>query len=301
MRIVFYAADKPREIMLAKALAEGAAAHGDTLEIRRTAEYGEDQAGNDLAFPGPTPDTDVACMFGVKGRSRQILQDHRTLKITTLFLDKGYTREKGEGGHTLYTRVSVNAAHPLDYMLREKRTSDRWKRLGLKIGARAPGGGHVLVCTSSQKYCEFHELGDLDQHASRLLSEVARRTERQVIYRPKPSRHDAMPIGAAAFSGPTQPLAAALRGCHCLVTHGTSAAMYAILAGVPAIVLGEGIARPVAGQSLDAIDDPVWKGDEERYRWACAVAYCQWTTEELRSGEAWAHLKAEILHQRGSA
>lgn len=300
MRIVFYAADKPREIMLAKALAEGAQAHGDTLEIRRTADYGEDGGGNDLKYPGPCPETEVAVVFGVKGRSRQILDDHRAMGRATLFLDKGYTRERGEGGHTLYSRVSVNAASPLAYMMREKRTSDRWKRLGLKLEPRRENGGHVLIATSSQKYCEFHKLGDANTHAAKLVAQVRKQTPRQIVYRPKPSFHDAEPLGGVAMSGAHQTIWDALRGCHCVVTHGATAAMEAVIVGVPAIVLGDGIAKPVAGDAIDQVETPPWVGDEERFRWACAVAYCQWTGDELRSGEAWGHLKAEILRQRDS-
>src|SRR5688500_2147229 len=114
VNITFYASDKPREIMLAKALAEGAKALGDYSEIRRTADYGEDEEGNDKKFPGPSPETDVACIFGVKGRSKDILKDHRLVGKATLYFDKGYTRAKGEGGHTLHSRISVNAAHPCD-------------------------------------------------------------------------------------------------------------------------------------------------------------------------------------------
>jgi hypothetical protein len=32
--------------MLAEALAKGAKVHGDRLEVRRTADYGEDEDGN---------------------------------------------------------------------------------------------------------------------------------------------------------------------------------------------------------------------------------------------------------------
>jgi len=146
MKVVFYASDKPREHMLAKALEEGLLAHGDEFEMRRTADYGEDDLGNDLKWSGPTPDTDVACVFGVKGRSRQIMQEHLDIGKSVLYFDKGYTREKGgDAGQTLYSRISVNAASPVEYMMRENYGNIRWERLGLKLPRLSNNqDGHVL-------------------------------------------------------------------------------------------------------------------------------------------------------------
>jgi hypothetical protein len=297
MKVAFYASDKPREIMLARALGQAIQADGGEFEIRRTADYGEDDEGNDRKYPGPSPDTDVACAFGVKGKSRQIIEDHCALGIATLYFDKGYSRDKGEGGHTLYSRISVNAADPLAYMMLKKRKPDRWTKLGLRMLERKPApGGHVLVCCSSDKYCGFHDLGSAHEHAQKLVSHLRKITERHLVYRPKPSQKGVRPVGGASLSH-KQSIGEALRGAHCVVTHGTTAAMDAILAGIPAVVLGGSIARPIAETDIEKVDDPFWPSIDKRLAWAAAMAYCQWTADELRSGEAWTHLKAEIQRQ----
>jgi hypothetical protein len=326
MKIVFYAADKPREHMLATALALGAKAAGDTLEIRRTADYGEALEGPARKYPGPTPDTDVAVCFGVKGRSRQIIEEHRGMKIATLFFDKGYHRGKGEGGHTEYSRISVNGSDPNDYMMLINRPDDRWKRLGfeLKEFVKRPYG-HVLICSSSEKYHDFHRLPSPHDYAVGLVSRLKKLCERQIIYRPKPSStqsqlgvvdtedetemraalehyHAVMfrnkAVAGAAFSNGSSKMADALRGCHVVVTHGSAAAMDAIIAGVPAICLGRSIALPVAETVLENVEKPRIPNDAERYIWCRNMAYCQWTAPELRSGEAWSELKAEIVRQQ---
>ena len=97
MKVIFYAADKSREHMLAGALAIGVRNAGDSFELRRTADYGEALEGPERKYPGPSPDTDVACCFGVKGRSREIVESHRGLGLATRMFDKGYTRDRGEG------------------------------------------------------------------------------------------------------------------------------------------------------------------------------------------------------------
>lgn len=298
MKIVFYSAHKAREIMLAEALKLGARAHGDDLEIRHTGDYGETDEGDDRKFPGPTPDTDVACVFGVKGRSRQVLDDHRLVGKPTLFLDKGYSRSKGEGGHTEYSRISVNADSPVKYMMNRKFSDDRWKKLGVKLSPRIKNvSGHILLCGSSLKYHTFHKLEEPDEYYAKLVKRLVKLSSRQIIYRPKPSYKGSHGVAGTCMSTGAQTIVQALRGAHVTVTHGSAAAMDSIIAGISTIVLGPGIALPVAEQILENVEHPAWAKDEERQRWANAMAYCQWTTTELRTGEAWAHLKEEITRQ----
>lgn len=284
--------------MLANALKTGAKTLGDDLEIRRTADYGETDEGDDLKWPGPSADTSVACFFGVKGRSLSILRDHQNMKIPTLYFDKGYTREKGESGHTLYSRVSVNSTEPTAYMMRQPREGKRAKKLGIKLLDRVRGeNGHILICGSSAKYHEFHKLEDPNTYAEGLVRKIRKHSQRQIIYRPKPSWKDARPIPGASFSHGTCSIVDALRGCHAVVTHGSASAMDAILAGVPALCLGKGIATPVSEGDIEKIEEPFWPNSSDLLTWLCALAYCQWTADELRSGEAWGELKREIARQ----
>jgi len=330
MKIVFYAADKSREHMLAEALAAGARTFGDSLEIRRTADYGEALEGPDRKYPGPTSDTDAACTFGVKGRSREIIETHRQMRIATLMFDKGYYRGKGEAGHTEYSRISVNGPDPVAYMMLTRRNSERWNRLGFEIKALPTkrNAGHILICASSEKYHDFHRLPAPHEWTVGLVSQLKKLTERHIVYRPKPSstqpqvgvvdtddpdemrkalehyravlfRNKAIP--GASFSNGASKIGDALRGCHVVVTHGSAAAMDALLYGVPAICLGNSIARPVSETDIAKVDTPKTPTEVERAVWCNQLAWCQWTTQELRSGEAWSHLKEEIMRQRVSS
>jgi len=326
MKIVFYAADKPREHMLANALKLGARIHGDELEIRRTGEFGEVLEGPERKYPGPTPDTDVACCFGVKGRSREIYEMHRGMGIATLMFDKGYTRDKGENGHTLYSRISVNAPDPTAYMMLTRRSAIRWLKIerNMPMLERRPNG-HVLICSSSEKYHEFHRLGAPNDWAIGLVSKIKKLCGNQIIYRPKPSstqnqfgivdtddpaelraaleHYNAVlirnkSVAGAAFSNGASKIGDALRGCHVVVTHGSAASMDAIMHGVPVIALGGAVARPIAETELDKIEKPFMPTEAQRLMWCWNMAYCQWTAEELRSGEAWICLKEEIIRQK---
>ena len=290
MKVVFYASDKPRELMLAAALADGVRNCGDDFELRRTAEYGEE-----LKYEGASPDTDVAVCFGVKGKSSEIIKDHVAVGKHAIYLDKGYTREKGEG-HTLYTRMAIDASTPHAYFQRVKHGSGRWSKLGLKLleRRRPTADGHILYCGSSQKYHTFNGLGDATEYATKALFKLRKASQRQIVYRPKPSWTDAKPIANYMFSNGSQDIMDALRGCHCLVTHGSSVAALAIMHGIPTICLGACIASPMCDSELVNVDKPYWPELSFRTQWAYDFAYCQWTVVEFKSGEAWNYAREEI-------
>ena len=300
LNIVFYASAKPREIVLAKALAEGCKRHGDKVEIRWTSDYGEDDQENDLKYAGPSSDTDVACSFGVKGKSLRIICDHLAVNKSTLLFDKGYTRQKGndETGHTKYSRISVNAGDPSAYMMLIKRPGDRWRKTEVtpSEGRTESRNGPILICGSSAKYHAFHRLEDPTRWAQTLVSRLVKLTHHHIVYRPKPSSK--LPsVTGASYSGSNNSIRDALHGCHVMITYGSGASLDAIVSGVPVITLGVGIALPVSETILENVKKPFWPDDALRSRWFSAVGYCQWTTEELRSGEAWSELKYEIIRQ----
>lgn len=296
--VIFYVADKAREIMIAKALGEGILRHGHSFELRRTGDYGSGRK-----YEGPGFETDIACTFGVKGRSKQILKEHKALGLGVLFFDKGYTRTRGEKGHTEFTRISVNNPHPLDYMMREDRPSDRLDALHIPWAPRQnTPHGHILVATSSQKYNDFHGLGDGQEHAGKIVWRIRRHdTLRQVIYRPKPSADPLPALPGTSMSPAGLAIRDALLGASLLVTHGASAAMDAIIHGVPAISLGPSIARPVCGTDItdESVREPYWPTEAAKLKWARAVAYTQFTLDEMRNGVAFELLTPELIRQCG--
>lgn len=67
-------------------------------------------------------------------------------------------------------------------------------------------------------------------------------------------------------------------------TYNSIAAVEAIANGVPCVVTGESAAIPVASPS---IDDLTFPDQELQFRWACSLAYGQFTMDEMRTGKAW--------------
>jgi hypothetical protein len=270
---------KPRELNLFEAVREGAAKHGDTVHIEEVRKYSK-----------PNHKFDAVAIWGVKSGAKQFLTDHWKIGMTTLMFDKGYVRDGN------YTRVSVDDSQPLRYFQRVSRPPDRFDALGVNLRSHNAGGGRsILFAGSSQKYCSFHGLGDATRYAKGVIEQAEFYTDDPIIYRPKPSWSGAVPIRDHRYSPPTEKIGDVLSGCRALITFGSNAAIDAIVRGIPAIVLGDGIAKPVCSNDIRDIADPYLPSEKERRQWCNDWAYCQWTFEEHRSGEAWCYIREEML------
>lgn len=281
MRIRFYAAEDKTEASIAHALRDGAGRHGDRVEVVPAKLAGFD------------PDVDVACIFGLKGKSRQIVDAYREGGRIALLFDKWLIRYP-----KISYRVCINAGHPLLYMQREPRPSDRLDRLGILLSMERRGGRRIVFAGGSQKYCDWHGLGDANEYAERVFSDIRDalpdRHGFELVYRPKPSWGGARAIVGTRLSTRDEMIGKVIADAYVLVTHGSSAAIDAIFHGVPAVTLGTCAATPMSGRTAADAANPVFPKRHALQKWAYALAYCQWTVNEFRSGEAWAFLRREI-------
>lgn len=283
MKVTFWAANKPRERVIASAFLDGVKAHGDKGEERELDR--KDQAA----------DCDVAVIFGVKGR--ELFREHWRAGINTVLVDKGYLRQRTDSPvrQCEYWRVAVNGHHPTKVIGRLNSPQDRWNALGLKAKPWRKSGEHILYAGSSAKYHAMAELPDPTSYAVGVVDRLNELTARKIIYRPKPSWHDAVPVKGAEYSHHPQRIADVLDGAHAMVTNGSNACFEAILAGVPTIVLGEAVSRPISSTTLDDVESPRMATDAERQQWLNDLAYCQYTLAEMSTGLAWSVLKRMIF------
>lgn len=303
MRVRFHVVgEKQREHDVADAVGEGVKACGD--------EFEKADAG---AFIDPDPKVDIACVFALKGKAKQILDAYHVMGARTLLFDKGLIRAStGLGAPNGYYRVSLDEFMPLgriERMMREGVPASRWiaTKLRPRERVRLTATGLVIYAGSSQKYCDFHGLGDEHEYAVEICRRIRKKAgkDRPIVYRPKPSYDMGKPVEGTIFSRPSGKagkdmhigmLGDLLPRAHALVTHGSHAAIDAILAGVPAIVLGEGAARPVAATDLEELLEPMpmFPDREKRFAWMSAIAWWQWRVSEMVDGSMWRFLREEM-------
>lgn len=276
MKVLFFASEKDREQALAKNFLAGAKLHRWDVEQREL-----------VASPEIEPGTTAVCMVGVK--SKRLFKLAQKAGAVPVMFDKGYVRRRSADSRVWdFWRVSVGAHHPTHTTLMlNKMPGDRRDKLGLNVRAWRSRGYSVVIAGSSAKYHDFYGLPDPETYYGELVEKLRGLTDRPVIYRPKPSYRDAVPIPGAEFSEGKENVMAALEGAWCMVTHGSNASFEAALLGVPSIVLGDGVAAPISSTRLEEVVSPVLG---KREQWLANLAYHQWTEREMREGAAFEHI-----------
>lgn len=282
VRVCFFHADKSRENDLAEAFLDGVRAFGDSgYKAHLT---GEAQVAENA---------DVAVMVGVK--SRELYQANRRAGVHVIMMDKGYLRHR-LGGLWEYWRVSVDAHHPTSRLSQIGSNSGRLATLDIKLKPWRPNDsvGYIIFAGSSEKYHRFYGLSEPTRYAKKVVRQIRWFSDREIIYRPKPSWRDAVPIDGTRFSPGKESLYNLLTGAWAMVTHGSNACFEAVTSGVPCIVLGEAVAKPISSTLISEIESPRLASDDERTNWLAALANSQWTMNEMQSGEAWRTIRPQI-------
>lgn len=277
MKVCFYRSDKPREGLLADAFARGVIEHGDEAVVRQLT--GDIQVASDC---------EVAVMVGVK--SRELYQANWRAGVHTIILDKGYSRHSTGGPIKTweYWRVAVDGHHPTRYLMKTPRPVDRLRKLRLNVRPWRTIGEHIVIAGSSAKYNAFYGLPDPTTYAQSLVRHIREVSDRPIVYRPKPSWKEAVEIDGARFSyGTGETIDQVLDGAHAMVTHGSNACFEAVLAGIPCVVLGDAVAKPISSTELSDLESPLMAKRRDRNAWLAALSYQQWTLGEYSTGEAW--------------
>jgi hypothetical protein len=108
---------------------------------------------------------------------------------------------------------------------------------------------------------------------------------REIVFRPHP-KGDLPSIDGCRYS--KGPLGQDLLNAHCVVTFNSNTGVDAVIDGVPVFAFDVGaMTYPIANKNWLKLENPE---KPDRRQWLNDLSYCQWTPDEMRSGEAWAHI-----------
>lgn len=236
---------------------------------------------------------DVAVFYGYKSKLPQVMADYRAAGRQAVYVDLGYWGRRVGGKRAGYHKIAINARHPTAYFQQRKHIDDRARALNVAALPWQDNGrrGHIIVAGMSKKSSIAEDV-PFQSWETKAIRDIARFTDRRIVYRPKPSCKFSKPIAGAEFSTDEQTFEQALVGAHAVVTHHSNVAVEAIAAGVPAFCW-HGVAKPMSLQDLSKIEDP-WRPDG-REQWISDICYTQFTVEEMTRGVPWRHLKEEGL------
>ena len=210
-------------------------------------------------------------VVGVSPQFRGAFADWQRRGRNFIFWDRGYLRRVFATWHPTgaqlgvpggYYRWTLNAFQMQSI---EDVPDDRWRALKIEDQVKPwnKGGRHVLIAHTGHDYWDVFADRDWTSRTAAYLRTI---TDRPVIIRDKESR---------------VPLYADLKGAHCLVTHGSIAAVEAVVMGYPVFVDPVCTARLVGKTDLSEIEQPAYP---ERLAWLRSLAYCQFNEQELVDG-----------------
>lgn len=221
---------------------------------------------------------DVIPIVGAAPYLLPLVRRWRASGRTWIGWDRGYARRvfatwlpRGENGG--YYRWHVNR-----YQMNVIRDvpDDRWKQLipGNKVDPRKievlpwkRNGRHIVVATPSLTYSRSHD--GADTWTNDTLRQLALVTDRQIVVRDKETKRS---------------LQADLEGAHCLVAHGSIAAVEAVICGCPVVVHPDSAAALVGLTDLSKIEAPLYP---DRQPWLHSLSYSQFSEAELVDGTLW--------------
>lgn len=225
---------------------------------------------------------DALVLYGVGGISRDIWDAYEGKP--RILIDKGYAR-KG------FMRVTINEFHPLKWLAEANPPADRLLATGWDPIAYGYGdpGDHVLLDALSGKYCHWMKMDRFAWIADTIRA-IRSVTDMPILFRPRPSHNPAPPVpeGTILDEGP---LSESLAKSAFVVSHGGNLGCDAVIAGRPHVALGPSPALCLSSKSLKVEVVPT---DAQRHRWMKALAYCQYSMDEIADGTMWKWVRAQL-------
>lgn len=150
---------------------------------------------------------------------------------------------------------------------------DRWTQNPTPVWPWARTGRHIVVAEPSETYERFHGIEGWTARTVKALNEL---TDRPLLLRNKEMQRSGRKLHED------------LAGAHCLVTHGSNAAVEAVIMGCPVFVHPDSAASLVGRCDLGQIEAPIYP---DRQPWLNSLAYSQFNEAELVDGSLWSMLQ----------
>jgi hypothetical protein len=160
------------------------------------------------------------------------------------------------------------------YQMREIRDvpADRWLAAKTPLWPWSKPGRHIVLAEPSATYQRFH---GIEGWTEQTLADLKTLTDRPIVIRDKEMQR----FGRKLHED--------LAGAHCLVTHGSNAAVEAVIMGCPVFVHPDSAASLVGLTDLNEIETPIYP---DREPWCRSLSYSQWSEREMVDGTLWRHL-----------
>jgi hypothetical protein len=199
---------------------------------------------------------EIVPVVGVSPQFRDAFVNWMSRGRSFIFWDRGYLARPD------HYRWTLN-----NFQMQEIRDvpDDRWRELMIESQVRPwnKNGKHIVVAHTGPEYWDVFADREWTFRTADYLKTI---TDRPIIIRDKTSM---------------VPLYNDIKDAHCLVTHGSIAAVEAVVMGCPVFVDPHSTARLVGSTNFADIEHPVYP---DRQPWLNSLAYAQYNARELTDG-----------------
>jgi hypothetical protein len=214
---------------------------------------------------------DIIPIVGCQPESTLLIKRWRETKRPWIYWDRGALRRVFATSLPPAENIAVSFYrwHCNSFQMTKIRDvpDDRWKALHYDdvVQPWAKDGRHIVIAAPSRTYAKFHQC---ENWIADTIDALARVTDRQLVIRDKEHVR-------------TRPLQKDLAGAHALVTHGSIAAVEAVVLGCPVYVHADSAAALVGQTDLKKIEKPIYP---DRQPFFNALAYSQFNETEMTNG-----------------
>ena len=211
-----------------------------------------------------------------------------------------------------YHRVGVNGFlnEAAIFGLEKKYESDRFEKLGFNYkGWRKEKGDKIVIALQLPGDASLRGM-DINEWCVWVLNQITPMTDRPIEIRTHPGLSakgvDAhLPVyqylafnnikNVTFVSGKYTPWDQQILDARCVIAFTSGLSIDAVLNGVPVIAGDPGnFTWGISSQDVKQFENPYIEDEGVVQDWLNTLAYCQWSKEEMASGEAWAHLKQPV-------
>lgn len=184
----------------------------------------------------------------------------------------------------------------------------RWQKIsrdqGISLKDWRTNGNHILLLLQRNGGWSMGGF-DVQTWALGVIQQIKNYSDRPIVIRAHPGDRGALtyldpatgkcriPWGPKLTLSTNKSLIDDLRGCWAAVNHNSSPVVGAAIEGVPIFVTdpAKSQCREIANTNFSLIENP---GLPDRQQWVERLCMFHWKFDELRSGEAWAHMRKYI-------
>jgi hypothetical protein len=236
---------------------------------------------------------------------KSVFDNQLLIKKSTIIADSNLFLYADPGNSRHYLRYSSNGVFPTtgNYFCNNPNPA-KWesisRNLNLKLKPLRKEGNHILICCQRNGGWSMGEL-DVVSWLKTTIKRIRLVSSRPIVVRGHPGDKKAVEYLNIKFKDAKVRLSKNphilqdFENCWAVITYNSSPGVAAAIEGIPVFVTDP---NPKVSQAFDVANTNLKRLENpkvfDRQTWIEKISMCHWNFEELKSGEAWSHIRKFI-------